>query len=65
MSPLNAAAPPLAMEPVPAAQAATVSGAQQPLRHIDPRAGVALTIAIATSSGSGLAHGADIAMREC
>jgi len=38
------------------------SGAQQTFRYIGSCAGVALTIAIATSSGSGLAHGADIAM---
>ncbi|MDQ1070290.1 hypothetical protein QFZ32_005730 [Streptomyces canus] len=50
------------MQSFPAAWPATGSGAQQTFRHIGPRAGVALTIAIATSSGSGLAHGADIAM---
>ncbi|MFG2787000.1 MFS transporter [Streptomyces sp. NPDC048419] len=59
---LNAALPLLAVESVPAARAAMGSGAQQTFRYIGSCAGVALTIAIATSSGSGLAHGADIAM---
>ncbi|WP_433918832.1 MFS transporter [Streptomyces canus] len=59
---LNAALPLLAVESVPAARAAMGSGAQQTLRYIGSCAGVALTIAIATSSGNGLAHGADIAM---
>ncbi|WP_028809858.1 MFS transporter [Streptomyces sp. 351MFTsu5.1] len=59
---LNAALPLLAVESVPAARAAMGSGAQQTFRYIGSCAGVALTIAIATSSGSGLAHGADLAM---
>jgi predicted MFS family arabinose efflux permease len=59
---LNAALPLLSVESVPAARAAMSSGAQQSLRYIGSSAGVALTIAIATSSGNGLAHGADIAM---
>jgi predicted MFS family arabinose efflux permease len=59
---LNAALPLLAVESVPAARAAMGSGAQQTFRYIGSCAGVALTIAIATSSGSGLAPGADIAM---
>ncbi|MGY6018084.1 MFS transporter [Streptomyces spinosirectus] len=59
---LNAALPLLAVESVPAARAAMGSGAQQTFRYIGSCAGVALTIAIATSSGSGLAHGADVAL---
>ncbi|MFF4034050.1 MFS transporter [Streptomyces sviceus] len=59
---LNAALPLLAVESVPAGRAAMGSGAQQTFRYIGSCAGVALTIAIATSSGGGLAHGADIAM---
>ncbi|MDH6518808.1 putative MFS family arabinose efflux permease [Streptomyces sp. SAI-135] len=59
---LNAALPLAAVESVPAARAAMGSGAQQTFRYIGSCAGVALTIAIATSSGGGLAHGADIAM---
>ncbi|KUM90384.1 MULTISPECIES: MFS transporter [Streptomyces] len=59
---LNAALPLLAVESVPAARAAMGSGAQQTFRYIGSCAGVALTIAIATSCGGGLAHGADIAM---
>lgn len=59
---LNAALPLVAVESVPPARAAMGSGAQQTFRYIGSCAGVALTIAIATSSGSGLAHGADIAM---
>ncbi|MFI6656723.1 MFS transporter [Streptomyces sp. NPDC050523] len=59
---LNAALPLLAVESVPSARAAMGSGAQQTFRYIGSCAGVALTIAIATSSGGGLAHGADIAM---
>ena len=43
-------------------RAAMGSGAQQTFRYIGSCAGVALTIAIATSAGSGLARGADIAM---
>ncbi|WP_284433520.1 MFS transporter [Streptomyces sp. TUS-ST3] len=59
---LNAALPLLAVESVPASRAAMGAGAQQTLRYIGSCAGVALTIAIATSYGGGLAHGADIAM---
>lgn len=59
---LNAALPLLAVESVPASRAAMGAGAQQTFRYIGSCAGVALTIAIATSSGGGLAHGADIAM---
>ncbi|MER5595854.1 MFS transporter [Streptomyces sp. NPDC002265] len=58
---LNAALPLLSVESVPAQRAAMGSGAQQTFRYIGSCAGVALTIAIATSAGS-LAHGADIAM---
>ncbi|OIJ65232.1 MFS transporter [Streptomyces mangrovisoli] len=62
---LNAALPLLAVESVPAQRAAMGSGAQQTFRYIGSCAGVALTIAVATSAGggaSGLAHGADVAM---
>ncbi|MBW8800754.1 MAG: MFS transporter [Streptomyces sp.] len=59
---LNAALPLQAVESVPAARAAMGSGAQQTFRYIGSCAGVALTIALATSSGGGLAHGADVAM---
>ncbi|MEU9392302.1 MFS transporter [Streptomyces sp. NPDC048324] len=59
---LNAALPLLAVESVPAARAAMGSGAQQTFRYIGSCAGVALTIAIVTSSGGGPGHGADIAM---
>ncbi len=59
---LNAALPLLAVESVPAARAAMGSGAQQTLRYIGSCAGVSLVIAIATSSGGGLARGTDIAM---
>ncbi|MET7573854.1 MFS transporter [Streptomyces sp. NPDC005492] len=59
---LNAALPLLSVESVPAARAAMGSGAQQTFRYIGSCAGVALTIAIATSTSGGLAHGADIAI---
>ncbi|MER7866747.1 MFS transporter [Streptomyces cellulosae] len=59
---LNAALPLLAVESVPAARAAMGSGAQQTLRYIGSCAGVSLTIAVATSSSGGPAHGTDIAM---
>lgn len=59
---LNAALPLLAVESVPAERAAMGSGAQQTFRYVGSCAGVALTIAIATSSGGGLARGADVAM---
>jgi len=58
---LNAALPLLAVESVPIQRAAMGSGAQQTFRYIGSCAGVALTIALATSTG-GLAHGADIAI---
>lgn len=38
------------------------SGAQQTFRYIGSSAGVALTIALATSTNGGLAQGADLAM---
>ncbi|MGW1213544.1 MFS transporter [Streptomyces sp. NPDC002499] len=59
---LNAALPLLAVDSVPAARAAMGSGAQQTLRYIGSCAGVALTIAIVTSSGGGLGHGTNVAM---
>ncbi|MGI5443543.1 MFS transporter [Streptomyces shenzhenensis] len=59
---LNAALPLLAVESVPIERAAMGSGAQQTFRYIGSCAGVALTIALATSSGAGLSHGADVAM---
>ncbi|MFF4759041.1 MFS transporter [Streptomyces sp. NPDC001292] len=58
---LNAALPLLSVESVPPDRAAMGSGAQQTLRYIGSCAGVALTIALATSTGS-LARGADVAM---
>ncbi|MGV9992951.1 MFS transporter [Streptomyces sp. NPDC003374] len=58
---LNAALPLVAVESVPPQRAAMGSGAQQTFRYIGSCAGVALTIAIATSSGS-LSRGADVAM---
>ncbi|WP_189709559.1 MFS transporter [Streptomyces phaeofaciens] len=59
---LNAALPLLAVESVPAARAAMGSGAQQTLRYVGSCAGVALTIALVTGTGGGLARGADLAM---
>ncbi|MFJ3665961.1 MFS transporter [Streptomyces sp. NPDC090106] len=59
---LNAALPLLSVESVPADRAAMGSGAQQTLRYVGSCAGVALTIAVSTSAGGGLARGADIAM---
>ncbi|MGW1555038.1 MFS transporter [Streptomyces sp. NPDC002144] len=59
---LNAALPLLSVESVPAARAAMGSGAQQTFRYIGSCAGVALTIAIVTSSGGGLGHGANVAL---
>ncbi|MFD1661930.1 MFS transporter [Streptomyces caeni] len=58
---LNAALPLVAVESVPAERAAMGSGAQQTFRYIGSCAGVALTIAVVTSGGGSLAHGADIA----
>ncbi|MEU6355717.1 MFS transporter [Streptomyces sp. NPDC047072] len=59
---LNAALPLLAVDSVPRDRAGMGSGAQQTFRYVGSCAGVALTIALATSSGGGLAHGADVAM---
>ncbi|MFJ9814408.1 MFS transporter [Streptomyces sp. NPDC101151] len=59
---LNAALPLVAVESVPRERAAMGSGAQQTFRYIGSCAGVALTIALVTSSGGGLAHGANVAM---
>ncbi|MFJ7078097.1 MFS transporter [Streptomyces sp. NPDC098781] len=59
---LNAALPLLSVQSVPAQRAAMGSGAQQTFRYIGSCAGVALTIALVTSSGGGLARGADTAM---
>ncbi|MEV5146002.1 MFS transporter [Streptomyces sp. NPDC052727] len=58
---LNGALPLLAVDSVPPQRAAMGSGAQQTFRYIGSCAGVALTIAIATSGG-GLARGTDIAL---
>ncbi|MER6570255.1 MFS transporter [Streptomyces sp. NPDC001093] len=58
---LNGALPLLAIESVPRERAAMGSGAQQTFRYIGSCAGVALTIALATSTGN-LAHGANIAL---
>ncbi|MGW0813785.1 MFS transporter [Streptomyces viridiviolaceus] len=58
---LNAALPLLAVESVPSARAAMGSGAQQTFRYIGSCAGVALTIALATSAGAP-GRGADLAM---
>ncbi|MFB7503311.1 MFS transporter [Streptomyces broussonetiae] len=58
---LNGALPLLAVDSVPRERAAMGSGAQQTFRYIGSSAGVALTIALATSSGT-LAHGADVAL---
>lgn len=59
---LNAALPLMAVDSVPAERAAMGSGAQQTLRYIGSCAGVALTIALATSSPHGLAHGTNVAI---
>ncbi|MET7284341.1 MFS transporter [Streptomyces sp. NPDC005573] len=59
---LNAALPLLSVESVPPARAAMGSGAQQTFRYIGSCAGVALTIALVTSSGGDLARGANVAM---
>ncbi|MER6977597.1 MFS transporter [Streptomyces carpinensis] len=58
---LNAALPLVAVDSVPAQRVAMGSGAQQTFRYIGSCAGVALTIAIATSAGSP-AHGANTAI---
>jgi MFS family permease len=58
---LNAALPLLAVESVPATRAAMGSGANQTFRYIGSCAGVALTIAVVTSSGT-LSSGADLAL---
>lgn len=59
---LNAALPRLAVDSVPAERAAMGSGANNTARYIGSAAGVAMTIAVATSSGDGLAHGMDLAL---
>ncbi|KOV94311.1 MFS transporter [Streptomyces sp. NRRL B-3648] len=58
---LNGALPLLAVEAVPPQRAAMGSGAQQTFRYIGSCAGVALTIAIATSA-DGPARGANLAL---
>jgi MFS family permease len=58
---LNGALPLLAVESVPRERAAMGSGAQQTFRYIGSCAGVALTIALATSSDT-LAGGANLAL---
>ncbi len=58
---LNAALPLVAVQSVPAERAAMGSGAQQTFRYIGSCAGVALTIALVTSGGGSLAHGANVA----
>ncbi|WP_369395128.1 MFS transporter [Streptomyces sp. CG1] len=58
---LNGALPLLAVESVPRERAAMGSGAQQTFRYIGSCAGVALTIALATSAHT-LAQGANIAL---
>ncbi|MFE2039503.1 MFS transporter [Streptomyces sp. NPDC059477] len=50
---LNAALPLLAVESVPATRVAMGSGAQQTFRYVGSCAGVAVTIAVATSPGGG------------
>ncbi len=59
---LNAALPRLAVDSVPADRAAMGSGANNTARYIGSAVGVAITIAVATSSGGGLAHGTDVAL---
>ncbi|MEU9337451.1 MFS transporter [Streptomyces sp. NPDC048290] len=51
---LNAALPLLAVESVPATRVAMGSGAQQTFRYVGSCAGVALTIALATTPGGGM-----------
>ncbi|MEU6590196.1 MFS transporter [Streptomyces sp. NPDC046881] len=58
---LNGALPLLAVESVPPQRAAMGSGAQQTFRYIGSCAGVALTIAVATSA-DGPARGANLAL---
>ncbi|MEU3952488.1 MFS transporter [Streptomyces achromogenes] len=58
---LNGALPLLSVESVPRERAAMGSGAQQTFRYIGSCAGVALTIALATSAGDP-ARGADLAL---
>ncbi|MER6030395.1 MFS transporter [Streptomyces sp. NPDC001851] len=58
---LNGALPLLAVESVPRERAAMGSGAQQTFRYIGSCAGVALTIAVATSART-LATGANLAL---
>ncbi|MEV0179561.1 MFS transporter [Streptomyces sp. NPDC050625] len=59
---LNAALPLLAVESVPVARAAMGSGAQQTFRYIGSCAGVALTIALVTSSPGGFGQGTNVAI---
>ncbi|GGW20423.1 hypothetical protein GCM10018980_37140 [Streptomyces capoamus] len=58
---LNGALPLLAVESVPPQRAAMGSGAQQTFRYIGSCAGVALTIAVATSADTP-ARGANLAL---
>ncbi|MFE6160102.1 MFS transporter [Streptomyces sp. NPDC056486] len=58
---LNAALPQLAVASVPADRAAMGSGANNTARYIGSAAGVALMIAVSTSTDS-LAHGAQVAL---
>ncbi|QTD98769.1 MFS transporter [Streptomyces cyanogenus] len=58
---LNGALPLLAVESVPPQRAAMGSGAQQTFRYVGSCAGVALTIAVATSA-DGPARGANLAL---
>lgn len=59
---LNAALPRLAVDSVPADRAAMGSGANNTARYIGSAAGVALTIAVSTSSPGRLAQGTDTAL---
>lgn len=64
---LNAALPRLAVDSVPPERASMGSGANNTARYIGSAAGVALTIAVATSTPDRLAHGTDraLAMSAC
>lgn len=59
---LNAALPRLSVDSVPAGRAAMGSGANNTARYIGSAAGVALTIAVSTSSPGRLAQGTDKAL---
>ncbi|MER5176934.1 MFS transporter [Streptomyces sp. NPDC002896] len=59
---LNAALPLLSVESVPAERAAMGSGANQTARYIGSSAGVALTIAVATSAGPAASSGSPAAL---